>query len=171
MTGKARVCVGEIVGAHGVRGLVKLKSFTEDPESVGSYGPVEDEGGRRRFTVSLQSAAKEGCWLARIDGVADRDGAEALRGTRLYVDRAVLPEPEEGEFYHTDLIGLRAERIDGGEELGTVTAVLDFGAGTMLELRTADGRTLTVPFTLAAVPVIDVPGGRVVIDPPVELEL
>jgi len=168
MAGTARVCVGEIVGVHGVRGLVKLRSFTEDPGAVTAYGPVSDEGGRR-LVVHLQSAAKDG-WLARVEGIADRTAAEALRGTKLYVDRAVLPEPDEGEFYHTDLIGLRAERADGGGAMGTVTAVHDFGAGTLLELRAADGVTVTVPFTLAAVPVVDIAGGRLVVDPPVEVE-
>ena len=169
MAGTARVCVGEIVGVHGVRGLVKLRSFTADPEAVTAYGPVSDESGRRRFVLHLQSAAKDG-WLARVEGIADRTAAEALRGTKLYVDRTVLPEPDEGEFYHADLIGLRADRLGGGADLGVVAAVHDFGAGTLLELRAPDGTSAMVPFTLASVPVVDLAGGRVVIDPPVEVE-
>lgn len=162
-----RVCVGEIAGAHGVRGLVRLRSFTEDPAAVVAYGTLTDEEGRRRFVVRLQSPGKDG-WLARIDGVTDRTEAEALRGTRLYVERAALPATDEDEFYHADLLGLRAERVGGGE-LGTVIAVHDFGGGTMLELRLADGRTAAVPFTRAAVPVVDVPNGRVVVDAPAAL--
>ena len=172
MTDKTRVCVGEIVGAHGIRGLVRLRSYTEDPAAVAGYGPLDDEAGRRRFLVRLQSPVKDG-WIARLDGVADRTVAESLRGTRLYVDRAVLPEPEEDEFYHADLIGLRAERVgEGGlgpQVLGTVLALHDFGGGPMLEVRLPEGRTIAVPFTKAAVPVVDLAGGRVVVDPPMEL--
>ncbi|HEY8350949.1 MAG TPA: ribosome maturation factor RimM, partial [Sphingomonadales bacterium] len=108
----ARVCVGLITGAHGVRGLVKVKPFTDDPAAVAAYGPLTDQSGRRRFALELLSFGK-GQWLARVDGVSDRTAAEALRGTRLYVDRQALPEPDEDEFYHADLIGLRAELTDG----------------------------------------------------------
>ena len=162
-----RVCVGEIVGAHGVRGLVRLRSFTEDPTAVVAYGPLTDEAGRRRFAVQLQSPGK-GTWIARVEGVSERNGAEALRGTRLYVERAALPATDEDEFYHADLIGLRAERADG-ELLGTVIAVHDFGGGPLLELRLVCGRTAAVPFTRAVVPVVDVTAGRVVMDPPAAL--
>ncbi len=170
MVAGVRVQVGEIVGVHGVRGLVRLRSFTEDPMAVAAYGPVEDEAGRRKFVVRLQSAVK-GVWIARIEGVETRDAAEALLGVGLYIDRACLPEPGEGEFYHTDLIGLRAERAGGGEDLGVVLAVHDFGAGTMLELKLPEWATAMVPFTLAAVPLVDLAAGRVVIDPPEEVEL
>jgi 16S rRNA processing protein RimM len=162
-----RVCVGEIVGAHGVRGLVRLRSFTEDPTAVVAYGPLTDEAGRRRFAVQLQSPGK-GTWIARVEGVSERNAAEALRGTRLYVERAALPTTDEDEFYHADLIGLRAERADG-ELLGSVIAVHDFGGGTLLELRLVCGRTAAVPFTQAVVPVVDVAAGRVVMDPPAAL--
>ena len=168
MAAGARVRVGEIVGVHGVRGLVRLRSFTGDPAAVAAYGPLEDEAGRRKFAIRLQSAAK-GVWVARIEGVDTREAAEALKGVGLFIDRARLPEPEEGEFYHADLIGLRAERAGDGAALGTVLAVHDFGAGTMLELTLPEGGTAMVPFTLAAVPVVDLAGGRVVVDPPHEV--
>jgi 16S rRNA processing protein RimM len=164
MAGDARICVGLIAGAHGVRGLVKLKSFTEDPAAVAAYGPLSDETGARRFRIALGSAARDH-WIARIDGIGDRDAAEALKGTRLYVDRARLPEPEPESFYHADLIGLRAE-TGAGAGLGRVTAVHDFGAGDMLEIALGSGRTVVVPFTRAVVPVVEIAAGRVVVDPP-----
>ncbi|WP_158046505.1 ribosome maturation factor RimM [Skermanella pratensis] len=164
----ARVCVGQIVGVHGVRGLVKLKSFTGDPAAIADYNPLTDHTGTRRFTVELQSAMKD-YWLARVQGVADRTAAEALRGVLLHVDRDRLPPPEdEDEFYHADLIGLPVLRPDG-ERIGTVIAVHDFGGGDMLELALPDRRTAMVPFTKAIVPVVDVAGGRIVADPPEDL--
>lgn len=168
MSRQDRVCVGQFAAAHGVRGLVKLRSFTEDPAAIGGYGPFADESGRRTFKLRLLSAAGE-LWVAQVEGVATREAAEALKGVRLYVDRDRLPEPEdEDEFYYADLIGLRAETVSG-EDLGTVRAVHDFGAGVMLEVVLPTGRGVMVPFTREAVPVVDVKGGRVGIDPPLGL--
>ncbi len=159
-----RVCLGAVTGAHGVRGLVKVKPFTENPDDVAAYGPVEDERGDRRFTLEVAGRHKDAV-IVRVDGVGDRDAAEALRGTRLYVGRSVLPEPSEGEFYHADLIGL-AVVATGGETLGRVTAMHDFGAGDLIEFVGADGRSRMLPFTEAAVPEVDIAGGRLVVDPP-----
>lgn len=159
-----RVCLGAVTGPHGVRGLVKVKSFTECPGDVAAYGPVEDEVGARRFVLAVQGQAK-GRVIVRIDGVTDRTMAEALKGTRFYVDRAALPEPEDGSFYHADLMGLRVE-TQAGDALGTVTALYDFGAGEVLEFRDADDAARMLPFTEAVVPLVDIDGGRVVVDPP-----
>jgi len=156
----SRVCVGVIVGVHGVRGAVRVKSFTERAADVGRYGPVEDEAGKRRWELTAIGEAK-GLVIAKLDGLADRDAAEALKGTRLFVPRDRLPETGEDEFLHGDLVGLRAEATDGAP-LGQVKAVHDFGAGEVLELSGG----LWVPFTRAAVPVVDVAGGRMVVDPP-----
>jgi 16S rRNA processing protein RimM len=157
------VCVGQIVGVHGVRGLVKLKSFTEDPAAIEGYNPLMDPTGTRSFTVELQSAMKD-YWLARVQGVSDRTAAEALRGVLLHVDRDRLPPPEdEEEFYHADLIGLSVERPDGSV-VGTVIALHNFGGGDMLEVNLPERRTVMVPFTKALVPVVDVAGGRIVAD-------
>ncbi|MGF1454171.1 MAG: ribosome maturation factor RimM [Alphaproteobacteria bacterium] len=158
------VCLGAFAGARGVQGEVRIKPFTDDPLSVADYGPVRDREGRAFTLLDLRSH-KDGL-IARVEGVTTRDGAEALKGTAFYVDRAALPEPEdEDDFYQTDLIGLDALNEDG-EALGTVHAVYDFGAGDLLELRLAGtGRLVLVPFTRDLVPVVDVGQGRIVVAP------
>jgi 16S rRNA processing protein RimM len=160
------VCVGAFAGAHGVRGLVKLKSFTAEPAAIAQYQPLTDEAGAREFRVALIGTAKD-AFLARVEGVSTREAAEALAGTRLYVPRAALPAVEEDEFYHADLLGLRAETV-AGAVLGKVAALHDFGAGDMLEITTEGGKSVLIPFTRAAVPQVDLAGGRVVVDPPAE---
>jgi 16S rRNA processing protein RimM len=159
-----RVCVGVITGAQGVRGAVRLKTFTAEPKDVASYGPLEDESGQRRFKLRLTGSAK-GVLIGKLAGIEDRDRAEALRGLRLYVPYAALPEPGEDEFYHADLIGLEAVLPDN-TVLGRVRAVHDFGAGDTLEIDRSVGQPVVVPFTRAVVPVVDIAGGRLVIDPP-----
>ena len=126
----SRVCVGVVAGAHGVRGLVRVKSFTDDPADIAAYGPLSDKPGRRRFTLEIVGSAK-GVLLARIGGVGDRDAAEALRGLEFYVDREALPQTDEDEFYHADLIGLPVF-LENGEPYGTVRALHEFGAGDMI---------------------------------------
>lgn len=164
-----RVCLGIVSGAHGVKGLVRIRAFTETPDGIAAYGPVTDETGSRRFELEIVGEAR-GQVLARIAGIGDRDAADGLKGTRLYVGREALPDTGGAdEFYHADLIGLRAEDRDGNA-LGTVAAVLNYGAGDVLEIRGEEGDTRTVPFTRAAVPEVDIPGGRVVVDPPAEVE-
>lgn len=165
MAEAAKICVAVVTGAHGVRGAVKLKSFTVDPQAVVAYGPLSDKTGQHHYQVRLIGEASNGQWIATIKGVADRDSAAALRGTELFVPRQALPEPEEDEFYHADLIGLRAELADGSL-VGTVLGVHDFGAGDTLEVQPPRGASLMVPFLRAVVPVVDVPGGRVILDPP-----
>lgn len=166
---RPRVCVAAITGAHGVRGLVKVKSFTDDPLAFADYGPLEDDGGRRRFDLAVKSSVK-GQFLAEIAGVSDRDAAAALAGTTLWVDRDRLPPPDEDEdeFYHADLIGLPVVLADG-TPLGTVRALYDFGAGDVMEIARPGTAPVVVPFTKAAVPVVDIAQGRVVVDPPAGL--
>lgn len=160
-----RVCVGAIVGAQGIRGAVRIKSFTDQPHDVGAYGPVEDESGERRFKLKVTGEAK-GLMVATLDGVRDRDAAEALKGVRLYVPRGKLPELEEDEFLYSDLVGLEA-RSEAGEVLGTVRGLADFGAGEVVDIALKVGGSLMVPFTKAAVPVVDVRGGWLAVVPPV----
>ena len=167
-TSLRRVCLGVIAGAHGVRGQVRIKSFAEDPKNLVAYGPLTDEAGGRVFQVTVTGQAK-GVLLARIDGVKDRDEALALRGTQLYVDRDALPVPDEDEYYHADLIGLRAEDRDG-QPIGEVVEVHNFGAGDVLEIARPEAQPLLLPFTKAAVPEVDLAEGRVVVAPPEEAE-
>ena len=161
-----RVCLGVIAGPHGVNGLVRVKSYTADPADVAAYGPVTDIAGARRLRIRLAGTVRD-MLLARIDGVADRTAAEALRGVELYIERDRLPATGTDEFYHADLIGLAARSTDG-TALGTVTALYDYGAGDMIEIRSADGAVELLPFTKSVVPEVDLEQGVVVIDPPAE---
>lgn len=167
MPSPARVCVAEIVAAHGIRGLVKLRSFTERPETVATYGPLSDDRGGPPIRLAIAGSAGAAL-LARIEGIGDRNGAEALVGRRLYADRAALPAPDEDEFYHADLVGLDAIRVDG-KPLGRVRAVHDYGAGCFVEIDGETGKGEMIPFTRAAVPEIDLAGGWLSIDPPREV--
>jgi 16S rRNA processing protein RimM len=163
-----RICVAQIGAAHGVRGEVRLWSFTADPAAVADYGPLESEDGSQRFEIEAMRPAKDHL-VARLSGVHDRDAAERLANMRLYVARDRLPAPEAEEYYHADLIGLRAESRDGAV-LATIVGIHDFGAGDLLELRPlGGGGTVLMPFTAQTVPVVDIAGGRVVIDPPHDL--
>lgn len=159
-----RVCLGVIVGAHGVKGAVRIKSFTAEPRDVARYGALEDEAGERQFRLRIAGQAT-GVVIARIAGVADRNRAEELRGLRLYLPREALPPPGKEEYYHADLIGLAALLADG-TPLGHVRAVYDFGAGDTLDIARPFGQPVMVPFTREVVPVVDIAGGRLVIDPP-----
>ncbi len=163
-----RICVAQIGAPHGVRGEVKLRSFTAEPAAVGDYGPLESEDGTQRFAIEALRPAKDHL-VVRLSGVRDRDAAERLTNMRLYVARERLPPPAPDEFYHADLIGLRAESRDGAE-LAIIVGIHDFGAGDLLELRPLGAsRTVLMPFTAVTVPVVDIAGGRIVIDPPQDL--
>ncbi len=163
-----RICLGVIAGAHGVRGLVKIKSFTETPEDVAAYGPVTDEAGGKRFVVKVKGRVK-GLVLAELEGIRDRDQAQALHGQQLYVERAALPRLDEEEtFYQADLIGLAAEDPEG-RPLGRVVAVPNFGAGDLLEILDPERVSQFYPFTRDVVPEVDLAAGRVVIRPPAEV--
>ncbi|MGQ7792409.1 ribosome maturation factor RimM [Faunimonas sp. B44] len=160
--------MARIGGPHGVRGEVRVKSFTGDPAALGDYGPLWSEDGRR-FVVERLRPAKD-MLVVKFAGIELRDDAEALNGTDLYVAREALPPPaDEDEFYHADLIGLEAVTAEG-EPLGRITAVHDFGAGDLLDVALEAGGSRLVPFTKDAVPVVDFAAGRVVVVPPPETE-
>jgi 16S rRNA processing protein RimM len=159
-----RICLGAVAGVHGVKGLVRLKSFTLDPKDIASYGPLEDERGSRRFEIDVTGASR-GAVIARIAGVADRDAAERLKGEKLYVKRSCLPPTNPGEFYQHDLVGLEA-RLEDGSALGRVAAVFDFGGGANLEIARPGGGSVMVPFTRRTVPKVDLSGGLLTVAPP-----
>ena len=160
-----RVCVARIGAAHGIRGDVKLWSFTADPLAIKQYGPLETEDGATRFEIASLRTAKDHL-VVRFAGIDDRNAAERLTNLQLFVPRSRLPATEADEFYHADLIGLKA--VDAtGHEFGTVIAVQNFGAGDLLEIKIPDGsETILLPFTVTTVPSVDVANGRLVIDPP-----
>lgn len=163
-----RILLGRIAGAHGIRGDVLIKTFTEAPENIGAYGPLSDDSGTRFFKIETTRATPKGV-VARIRGVTDRNGAEALKGIDLYIGREKLPAAADGEFYYADLIGLAAVDPDG-KPVGEILAVHDFGAGSLLEIRLAgSNKTELVPFTDAAVPEVDIAARRIVVILPSEV--
>ncbi|MBI1980934.1 MAG: 16S rRNA processing protein RimM [Methylocystis sp.] len=181
------VLLGRFGAPHGVRGEIRLQSFTGDPLAIATYDGLTDKSGARAFRLHSVRQQGKDMLVAKVEGVDDRNGAEALNRVELYVPRENLPAPEEDEFYIADLVGLRAETREG-EALGVIVAVKNFGAGDILEIAPAQGpenlsalsakamraklgaETLMFPFTKAVVPIIDLPAGRVVIAPPAEVE-
>lgn len=162
---ESRLALAVIGAPHGVRGECRLKSFTADPLAVADYGPLFSAEGRA-FEIEDGRFVKDDILVVRFAGLSDRDQVKALTNTILYVDRAVLPPPEEDdEFYHADLIGLPVFD-QAGALVGTVQALHDFGAGDLLEITPqTGGGTWLQPFTRQATPLVDVPGRRIVIDP------
>ncbi len=164
-----RLLVGRFGAPHGVRGEVRLQSFTGEPAAIARYAELGDASGARRFAIKSLRHIRDNLFVARIDGVADRDGAERLTNVEIYVSRAALPAPAEEEFYLADLIGLQA-LDESRAPIGRVANVLDFGGGDILEIApSAGGETLLFPFTKAVVPEIDVGAGWIVIVPPDEV--
>ena len=161
------ICIARIGAAHGVRGAVKLWTFTEDPFAVQSYGPLVTKDGARQFEVVTARAAK-GHLVATLKGVTTREDAERLNGIELYIAREKLPATDEDEYYHADLIGLPAV-TPSNEPLGVVIAIHNFGAGDIIEIAPPQGATMLLPFTHAIVPTVDLAAGRVVIELPGEI--
>jgi 16S rRNA processing protein RimM len=165
------VVVGRFGAAHGIRGEVRLKSFTQVPVDVAGYGTLTADDGRTFEIMSARSAAGSSSpdmLIVRVKGIDDRTAAEALTNLELSVPADRLPEAADEEFYHADLVGLAAETLSG-ESLGTVIAVQNYGAGDILEIAPKAGPTILVPFSRRAVPTVDIKGSRVVIDPPAGL--
>ena len=163
----APICVARIGAAHGVRGAVKLWTFTEDPMAVQEYGPLTTKDGARQFEVAHAREARDHL-VATFRGIATRDEAERLNGLELYVARDQLPATDDDEYYHADLIGLAAV-TSADAPLGRVVAIHNFGAGDIIEIAPPHGQTMLLPFTNAVVPTVDLAGGRVVIELPDEI--
>lgn len=164
----SQICVARIGAPHGIRGAVKLWTFTEDPLAVTDYGPLKTKDGGRTLEVDTVREAN-GHLVATFKGVASREDAERLNGIELYIPRDVLPDTEDGEYYHADLIGLAA--VDAaGVAIGKVLAVHNFGAGDIIEIAPIEGNTLLLPFTDAVVPTVDLKAGHVVIEMPGEID-
>ncbi len=159
-----RICLGAFAGAHGVKGDAKLKTFTQTPEAIAAYGPVESEDGARRFSLAIVKVLKDGFVLARAPEIASREDAESLKGIRVYVPRAVLPAPDEDEYYLEDLVGLAA-RDEDGAPLGVIKAVYNFGADDLLELAEIPGvkGVWLIAFTRENIPAIDLKDGSITV--------
>jgi 16S rRNA processing protein RimM len=161
------VLLGRVSGAHGLKGEVKIAAFTAEPEDIAAYGPLKTSDGAQIFEIASLRSAGGGAVIARLRGVLDRNAAEKLKGTELYVARASLPPAGVEEYYHSDLIGLTALSPDG-KTLGEVIAIQNFGAGDLLELRPPKGgQTELIPFESAHVPHVDLEARRVIIASPV----
>lgn len=162
MAPRDMVLVGHISGAHGIKGEVKLRSFTEDPQAIAAYSPLETAKGGKVEIARLRP--QKDVFIAILKGVADRNAAEALKGTDLYVPRERLPEPEDGEVYIHDLIGLPVKLPDGAH-LGEIVGVENYGASDLIDVK-IDGRTSTVLIPFADGYVLEADGEKVVVDLP-----
>ena len=161
------ILLGRITGAHGIRGEVTVHSFAAEPADIGTYGPLSDKGSTRTFKLRVLHLTPKGAVVARIAGVADRNAAEALKGVELYVAREKLPQPDDGEFYYADLVGLAAVSPDG-ESIGEIVAVQNYGAGDLLEIGVSGKKeTELVPFNDTFVPTVDITARKVTVVMPV----
>lgn len=159
---KSRILLGQIASAHGIRGELLVRSFAAEPGDIAAYGPLEDESGGQTFSLSVVRVTPKGV-IARVKGIDDRTAAEKLKGVKLYVERAKLPAAGDEEFYHADLIGLKAQD-PAGNAIGEIAAVLNFGAGDLLEIRkSGSAQTELVPLSIACVPRIDLKAGIAVV--------
>ena len=165
---KRKLCVGVITAPHGVRGLVRLKSYTASPDEIIHYGPFTDEDGETELRIEFVGTTN-GFLLARINGVTDRNTAEAIKGHKLFVDRRSFPDTEDEEFYYADLIGTPVYLSDG-QAYGKVKGMHNFGAGDMIEIKLENNTETILPFTKSVVPIVNLDGGRIVVDPPEVLE-
>ena len=162
MTAENKVCIGAIVGVHGIKGEVKVKSFTEDERNIVKYGAVENEDGSRCFKLKIAGHSKD-LLRVKIEGVEDRNTAETLVGTGVYVKRGLLPELKGEEYYHADLIGLEVRSAEGNV-LGSVNALYNFGAGDLIELKLADGALEMLPFNRQYVPAVNIKDGFIIVE-------
>jgi 16S rRNA processing protein RimM len=170
MRAERLVLVGVIGAPRGVKGEVRVKSYTGDPKAVGGFGPLTDAAGRRRFAIERLRPLKDDLLIVKLEGAETREAAAALNGMELFARRDQLPPPDEEEYYLADLVGLEAVTREG-TRLGRVRGVMNYGAGDILEIAPDQGDgTLLLPFTKAVAPVVDIEGGRMVVEPPAAIE-
>jgi len=169
LRGDRLIALGRFGAPQGVRGELRIKSYTGEPLAIGGYGPLTDAEGARRFALTALRALRDDMIVGRVEGIATREAAAALTGVELYARRSQLPPPEAGEFYYDDLIGLEAVTPEGAP-LGRVRAIANHGAGDVLEIAPEGGEARLLPFTELVAPKIDFAGGRIVIVPPAEIE-
>lgn len=162
MTREEKICLGAVVGVHGIRGEVKVKTYTEDEHNLTRYGKVSNQTGDREFELKIVGHSKE-LLRVKIKGIEDRTTAETLIGIGFYIERSRLPELKEDEFYHADLIGLDVQNIKG-ERIAQVNALYNFGAGDLIELKMADGTLEMLPFSKQYVPIIDIEKGFIIVE-------
>jgi 16S rRNA processing protein RimM len=164
------ILMGVFGAPQGVRGEVRVKSLTSEPHAIGAYGPLTDKGGKRAFAFESLRPVKDDMLVARLAGVSTREAAETLKGVELFARRDQLPPPNEDEFYYDDLVGLEAVDAEGAP-LGRIVSLMNYGGGDVLEIAAAEGgETLLLPFTKRVAPRIDFDAGRIVIEPPREVE-
>ena len=156
--GERRIALAAVAGAHGVKGELRLKLFSDSAESIARHQKLYVGGVERRL-LSVRDSGKTA--VARFEGIADRSVAEALRGSLVEVDRSELPPLEDGEYYHADLIGLPCTD-NQGQDRGRVVAVENYGAGDLLEIETVDGKRSLIPFRVG---IADLEGDKIVLDP------
>jgi 16S rRNA processing protein RimM len=162
-----KLCLGVIIGARGVTGEVRIKTFTGIPEDIAAYGALSSEDGQRTFEISDVRIIK-GQASVIIEGINDRDAAEALKGIELYISRANLPDTDDDEYYHNDLIGLAVLGQDG-ETIGAVKALYDFGAGDVIEIERPGDPDVLLPFNAEMVTKVDIKANNIVVDIPEDL--
>ena len=163
-----KLLFGKIVGVHGIKGFLKVQYFTETPYSLVDYGPLTDESGEKLFDFEIKNA-KKGNVIIAMKGIETRNDAELLVGQELYVDEDLLPEPDEDEFYHKDLEGM-AVISENNDEIGTVKAVVNFGAGDLLEIILKSGKSELIPFHKDYVLKVDQGVQKIVVEMPTYLE-
>ncbi len=164
-----KICIAVITNAHGVNGNLRVKSFGHDAKSLTDYGKLMDATGKKTFDLTITGQSK-GQFIVKIDGINNRNDAEALKTTELFIMRDKLPDINEDEFYYTDLIGMRMETSDSSH-YGTLKAVHDFGAGDLLDVNLAAGGSIMLPFTKEVIPHIDMKAGLLIVNPPLEVEM
>lgn len=164
MDTEERLCLGAIVGVHGIRGEVKVKSFTDIVEDIDQYGALEDKSGSKKFIIKVTGYSK-GILRVKIKGVDDRNTSESLIGTQLFVAKNLLPDLGEDEFYHADLIGLDVKLKSTNEVAGKILNVYNFGAGDVLEIENIRSKNSEmIPFNKEYVPVVNVKEGYIIVE-------